>query len=1321
LLLAILTLVALPAVRVPIAVAIDEPDLLWHVGASAFNDKLYPTAADVLGQFVEHYAADRRAGQAWLLLGQSRFALGQFEPALEAFRRALAFDPPPGRPQEARFWEAEALFRVKRYAEARLAYDHVIRTDAASPLAPDAAYGLAWSELELKRFDAAIAAFRELLAVREWSDNPLIPQATFTLARTLVDLGRYAEAEPLLAPFATTYPAHKHAGDAQYLLGLTRLALGRTKQGIADLRTFIAAYPSHELVAAARQRITEAVQKSRDRSELSVEYQTLMAERATTAERLYTAGQLAGELGDQAQQEAAWKRLREEFPADPLAQQAAFALATAAYQRQQYQDAAALAADARKSADLAARAALLEGEAELRLKRWAEARQAFQAAMTTPGLDPAQRLRALAGSAIAAEEQREWAAALRLYGEIATDAADAAIARWARDATLALGRARLAQGDLELALAAFRQAQRYPPPAGRSQEAKYLEADVLVRLKRYGEARAAYDAVVKGDASSPFAPDAVYGLAWLDLEQKRLDLAVRSLRQLVEKWPDHPLAPEAAFALARTLIEMKRYDEVIPVLARFTTEHPAHERAPDALYLLGLARLQTGKTTEGIADLRAFAAGNPAHELAGAAREKVTEAVLALNDPRELAREYEALMDAPQPTADMLYTAGTIARQLGRARDQEAAWDRLRRDFPPNPLAQRAAWELARAAFDRQQYREAIALAREAVASEALAAEAQLLIGDSELRLRNHAAALAAFTSVADIPGVDQGLRSRALAGSAIAREEQQDWARALDLYEVVAAESPDAALGRWAREAVLTLGKARLAQGDLEAALEAFRRAARLTPSPGRPQEPKFWEAETLVRLKRYPEARTAYDAVVRGDASSPLAPDAVLGLAWLELDQKRLEPAILSLRQFVERWPDHLRAGDAAFDLGRTLVEVRRHDEAVDALAAFTTRYPLHEHAGDARHLLGWTRLQIGKTAEGIADLRNFVRTNPTHTNVPDARRSITAAVQKLGDREELAIEYQALMDGSPSPEALSDAGLIAGQMGRTGDQEAAWLRLRREFPEHALARRAALELASAAYERARYEEAVALATDASKADELRANAYLLVGESELKLKRFPAAVAAFDAVIAFPGVEQAPRHRALAGRALAHEEQQQYSEALKLYEEVSAESPDPGLKQWAKDRIAAVTSTQRRLAQRAALDEAVRLFERKRYGEAAAQARSVTQSEEAGVRFESLLLIGDAELKRRRYREALQAFEAAAIVAEIDGTLRYQAIARIGQTFEEQQRWAEALQRYEEVAADTSDPELRRWALERAAAVRAKQKAPTRKPPPKPADRS
>ena len=80
-------------------------------------------------------------------------------------------------------------------------------------------------------------------------------------------------------------------------------------------------------------------------------------------------------------------------------------------------------------------------------------------------------------------------------------------------------------------------------------------------------------------------------------------------------------------------------------------------------------------------------------------------------------------------------------------------------------------------------------------------------------------------------------------------------------------------------------------------------------------------------------------------------------------------------------------------------------------------------------------------------------------------------------------------------------------------------------------------------------------------------------MVGESELKQKRFADAAKAFEAVGAVGEVESSVRFRALAGLGLAREEQQSWKAALAAYEAVANRSPDATLREWARERVTAV----------------------------------------------------------------------------------------------------------------------------------------------------
>lgn len=415
------------------AFAIDEPDRLWLVGERAAADGLHAVARRALEQLVDRYPDDARLGPALLLLGKARLALGDAEPAVDALRRAQTLSPPPGQPLEAKFWEGEALFRLKRFADAAAAYDAVVRTDAASPFAPDALYGYGWSQLEQKRPTEAVAAFRELL--KTWPDHAAAASSRFYLARALVDLKRPADAVTELQAFLAKHGDHKLAPDARYLLGWSRVQSGDFRGGVTDLKKFAEANPSHDLTPAARRLILDTMVRHGDRDDLQQAYKTLMAQSPATPEGLTAAAAIAGKLGRPRDQDAAWRKLRTQFPDHPLARRAALDQAQGAFNRKDWKEAATLGRAAAQSDDAAVRAEayLLVGESELKLKRWSPAAKAFDAALAVKSIEPAARYRALAGLGLAHEERREWKAALTAYESVASKSPDATLRDWAKE------------------------------------------------------------------------------------------------------------------------------------------------------------------------------------------------------------------------------------------------------------------------------------------------------------------------------------------------------------------------------------------------------------------------------------------------------------------------------------------------------------------------------------------------------------------------------------------------------------------------------------------------------------------------------------------------------------------------------------------------------------------------------------------------------------------------------------------------------------------------------------------------------------------------
>src|SRR3989442_5650610 len=258
---AALALVVLVAPPVSPVLALEEADRLYLVGERATADRFFPVARRALERFVSANPGDARQPRALLMLGQARLALNDPESALEALRRAQSGLTATAEVQEAKFWQAEAQFRLKRFAEARAGYDEIVRTDAAGPLAPDALYGVGLSELELKHPEPAITAFNDFLTT--WPQHAQAPAATLQLASALVDAKRISEALPLLTTFATKYPGSRLIPDAQYQLGWVKYNNGDRQGGLSDLSAFVAANPNHVKAPDARRVLAQGRSEER--------------------------------------------------------------------------------------------------------------------------------------------------------------------------------------------------------------------------------------------------------------------------------------------------------------------------------------------------------------------------------------------------------------------------------------------------------------------------------------------------------------------------------------------------------------------------------------------------------------------------------------------------------------------------------------------------------------------------------------------------------------------------------------------------------------------------------------------------------------------------------------------------------------------------------------------------------------------------------------------------------------------------------------------------------------------------------------------------
>jgi TolA-binding protein len=413
---------------------VSEPDRLWTVGVQAFEDGLYDVAYRELAEFSRVATNDARRGDAAVVRGKAAFALGRYADALGEFASAQGLPLRAFTPGEPLFWQAEVLFRLRRFSDARERYSLFLRGYPTSPYADDALYARGFSELELGVADEALASFNTLL--REYPGSELAGSAAYAVARELVRTKRWDEALALLSAYPARFAQSRFLPEARYLFGVAQLEAGRAADGARSLADFVTAYPTHDLAATARALLAEMRVKAGQPREALEQYQALVKHTPSSPlvpQALYQIGLLASEVGRAADAEAAWKSLRRDYPQDALAGSAGLELANLYLKGRQFEPAMQAA---REVADAGGAqrvdALLLLGESAFKAGKIADARTAYEAALAEAPAAGTDHFRALAGAGLVAESQKEMEAARRAYREIAEKADDAELVRWAK-------------------------------------------------------------------------------------------------------------------------------------------------------------------------------------------------------------------------------------------------------------------------------------------------------------------------------------------------------------------------------------------------------------------------------------------------------------------------------------------------------------------------------------------------------------------------------------------------------------------------------------------------------------------------------------------------------------------------------------------------------------------------------------------------------------------------------------------------------------------------------------------------------------------------
>jgi tol-pal system protein YbgF len=111
------------------------------------------------------------------------------------------------------FADADALSKSAKHKEAFAAFDTFLKEHPTSKLAPDALYGMGYSQFALKNYKSAIATQQKVLDLHP--ESAKVPDAMFNMANSQIQLGQVTNAKKTLRTLIAKYPDAEATPSAQ--------------------------------------------------------------------------------------------------------------------------------------------------------------------------------------------------------------------------------------------------------------------------------------------------------------------------------------------------------------------------------------------------------------------------------------------------------------------------------------------------------------------------------------------------------------------------------------------------------------------------------------------------------------------------------------------------------------------------------------------------------------------------------------------------------------------------------------------------------------------------------------------------------------------------------------------------------------------------------------------------------------------------------------------------------------------------------------------------------------------------------------------------
>lgn len=898
------------------------------------------------------------------------------------------------------------------------------------------------------------------------------------------------------------------------------------------------------------------------------------------------------------------------------------------------------------------------------------------------------------------------------------------------------------------------------PKSKYAAQAAFYRGESLYAQGNKADAVALYEYVIKNFPQDPRLPDVLYALGVAQDELGKSADAEATFATLTQKYPKSALLGEVTLRRGEALLAQKKYAEAEKLFAA-AAARPGFALADQALSRQAASLAERQQYVEAAQHYASLIKKYPQSKLVEPARLAMGRCQYLAGQPAQaretlspvlqaggeagteaghlIARCYLkerqpaealAMIDkiAPQaakgPWAVQLAIdrADALVESPDKATEAIAAFAKIAREHPDDPLAHQALYMAAFSSLKQKQYEPALKYAADFVKrypDDALKPDVQFVAAESQLQLAHYADAAKELTeliaanathrdaeqwkvrrglalyldkkyaeTIAALEPIAEKIASKSLRAEALfllgsAQNELKQPGSAVRSLTASLSADPN---WKQADETLLALSVALQQSGDIPGARARLEQFTRQYPKSRALDRAHFRLGELAYAMGDWPTAAREYKSTVDSFPNSPVAHQAAYGLAWTELSQQNFAGAIKALDGLIAGGGP--LAGKARYARGFARQQQKEYAAAIEDMQAFLKASPEKPEKSEAQYILAVCQAATNKPSEAEATLRALLQEDSAYAGADKALYELAWALDGQDKKPAAAEVFTRLArDHADSPFA-AEAAYYVGELEyrdqRFTEAAKAYHDAMQKAGKSELGEKAAHKLGWAYYRKGEFDNA-RKTFEYQRAQypqsQLVGDADFMAAESWFKLGKYKEALSAYGQVKNPAGKDFAVLALLHAGQAAG--QLKEWDRSLQLLERAAKEFPDSDYlpeilyeEGWAKQA-------------QGKLDEATALYE------------SVTAKTDAEIAARARFMIGEICFEKKEHADAVKHFFKAAFGY---GYPRWQAAAHYeaGRCFEVLNKMDQARKSYQEVVDKHPNSEQAEPARKRLAAI-------------------